>query len=117
MRARFAGRRALLAGGGCTGPGMGNGKAAAILYAREGVEVPVVDCHVAGAEETMRLITAEGGRTAAAAGEMTRAHKAVAAVARMAKAVASMRYTSTSAPLSRATWPKLRRRIDAASAT
>jgi NAD(P)-dependent dehydrogenase (short-subunit alcohol dehydrogenase family) len=45
---RFQGKRVLVAGGGSIGPGMGNGKAAAILYAREGAEVLVVDQSGAG---------------------------------------------------------------------
>jgi NAD(P)-dependent dehydrogenase (short-subunit alcohol dehydrogenase family) len=51
----------LVAGGGSIGPGLGNGKAAAILYAREGAEVLVVDRSGSAAAETVAEITAEGG--------------------------------------------------------
>ena len=86
MTARFAGKRVLVAGGGSIGPGIGNGKAAAILYAREGAEVLVVDRSGAAAEETVGMIAAEGGRAAAFEGDMTRAADAAGAVARMAEA-------------------------------
>jgi NAD(P)-dependent dehydrogenase (short-subunit alcohol dehydrogenase family) len=58
---RFQGKRVLVAGGGSIGPGLGNGKAAAILYAREGAEVLVVDRSGAAAAETVAAITGEGG--------------------------------------------------------
>jgi NAD(P)-dependent dehydrogenase (short-subunit alcohol dehydrogenase family) len=40
---------------------MGNGKASAVLYAREGARVLVVDQNLQAAEETKRLIHEEGG--------------------------------------------------------
>jgi NAD(P)-dependent dehydrogenase (short-subunit alcohol dehydrogenase family) len=42
-RNRLAGKVALVVGGGSIGPGWGNGKAAAVLYALEGAKVLVVD--------------------------------------------------------------------------
>ncbi|MCE8009104.1 SDR family oxidoreductase [Aestuariivita sp.] len=68
---RFDGKTILVAGGGSIGPGMGNGKAAALLYAREGGRVLVVDRALEAAEETVALITAEGGQAMACAGDMT----------------------------------------------
>jgi NAD(P)-dependent dehydrogenase (short-subunit alcohol dehydrogenase family) len=81
MSARFEGRRVLVAGGGSIGPGVGNGKAAAILYAREGAEVLVVDRSGAAAAETVAVIEGEGGRARAFAGDMTDATAAADAVA------------------------------------
>lgn len=52
---------AIVTGAGVIGPGMGNGKATAILYAREGARVMAVDCNLEAAEETKRLIDDEGG--------------------------------------------------------
>jgi NAD(P)-dependent dehydrogenase (short-subunit alcohol dehydrogenase family) len=78
---RFQGKRVLVAGGGSIGPGMGNGKAAAILYAREGAEVLVVDRSGAAAVETVEAITGEGGVARAFEGDMTDAEAAIAAVA------------------------------------
>ena len=42
-RGRLAGKVVLVIGGGSIGPGWGNGKAAAVVYAREGARVAVVD--------------------------------------------------------------------------
>ncbi len=68
---RFDGRRVLVAGGGSAGPGWGNGKAAAVLYAREGARVTVADRDPAAAEETVRLIREEGGAAEPATGDLT----------------------------------------------
>jgi NAD(P)-dependent dehydrogenase (short-subunit alcohol dehydrogenase family) len=56
-----AGKVAIVTGAGSNGPGIGNGKAAAIVYAREGARVMLVDRNLAAAEETQRLIEEEGG--------------------------------------------------------
>ncbi len=77
---RFQGQRILVAGGGSIAQGIGNGKAAAILYAREGGHVLVVDQNAGAAAETVALIEAEGGSAEAFAGDMTDADQAAAAV-------------------------------------
>ena len=69
---RFEGRRVLVAGGGSAGPGWGNGKAAAVLYAREGAHVTVADRDAGAAAETVRLIREEGGTAEPATGDLTR---------------------------------------------
>ncbi|MDY7545307.1 glucose 1-dehydrogenase [Glaciimonas sp. CA11.2] len=51
----------IVTGAGSVGPGWGNGKAAAALYAREGATILAVDRHLQAAEETRDLIRAEGG--------------------------------------------------------
>ena len=68
---RFEGRRVLVAGGGSAGPGWGNGKAAAVLYAREGARVTVADRDAEAAEETVRIIAEEGGTAEPATGDLT----------------------------------------------
>lgn len=68
---RFRGRRVLVAGGGSAGPGWGNGKAAAVLYAREGARVTVADRDEGAAGETVRLIREEGGEAETAVGDLT----------------------------------------------
>ena len=45
-----------------TGGGSGIGRAAAVLFAREGSKVAVADIDVAGGEETLRQIEADGGK-------------------------------------------------------
>ena len=62
MGERLAGKVALVTGAGSSGPGWGNGKAAAVLFAREGASVCCADRDAAAAEETARIIRAEGGQ-------------------------------------------------------
>ena len=54
--ARLADKVALI-----TGAGSGQGRAAALLFAREGARVVVSDVNVAGGEETVRLVRSAGG--------------------------------------------------------
>ncbi len=61
MGNRLKGKAAIVTGGGSVGPGIGNGKAVAILFAREGARVMVVDSNPEAAEETRRLVEEEGG--------------------------------------------------------
>ena len=58
---RFAGKVVVVAGAGSIGPGWGNGKAAAVLYAREGARVFAVDFRADAAAETADIIGDEGG--------------------------------------------------------
>ncbi|MFZ1415520.1 MAG: SDR family NAD(P)-dependent oxidoreductase [Defluviicoccus sp.] len=61
MADRLKGKVALITGVGSVGPGWGNGKAMAVLFAREGARVFGVDIEADAAAETGRLIAAEGG--------------------------------------------------------
>lgn len=62
MSGRLAGKRAIVVGAGQEpGETVGNGRAIALLFAREGAEVMCIDRDVARAEETAALISAEGG--------------------------------------------------------
>ena len=58
----LAGKIAIVTGAGSSGPGWGNGKAAAVLFARLGAAVLAVDVNASAAEETRALIAAEGNR-------------------------------------------------------
>jgi NAD(P)-dependent dehydrogenase (short-subunit alcohol dehydrogenase family) len=69
--AGLAGKAAIIAGGGAVGDGIGNGRAAAILLARAGTKVLVVDREQALAERTVAMIAAEGGTAAAHAADVT----------------------------------------------
>src|SRR5262249_60039886 len=62
---------AIIAGGGAAGDGIGNGRAAAILLARAGTRVLVVDREGALAERTAVMIAAEGGTAAAHQADLT----------------------------------------------
>ena len=73
MSDRLRGKVAIVTGAGSRGPGLGNGKATAILFAREGARVLCVDQVGARAEETVGLIRGEGGEAAALAADVTRA--------------------------------------------
>jgi len=58
---RLKDKVAIVTGAGSIGPGIGNGKATAILFAREGARVMAVDLNLEAAEETRRTIEEEGG--------------------------------------------------------
>ena len=80
MSARLDGKIAIVTGAGSRGPGLGNGKAASILFAREGARVLCVDQVKDRAEETAGLIRAEGGEAVAHAADVTRAGECLAMV-------------------------------------
>ena len=65
------GRVAIVTGGGAAGDGIGNGRAAAILLARAGARVLVVDREIDLAERTVEMITHEGGEASALAADVT----------------------------------------------
>src|SRR3972149_4768365 len=66
MGDRVKGKSAIVFGGGQTpGETIGNGRATAILLAREGARVLVVDRDLASAEETVSMIRDEGGEATA----------------------------------------------------
>jgi NAD(P)-dependent dehydrogenase (short-subunit alcohol dehydrogenase family) len=69
--AGLAGKVAVIAGGGAAGNGIGNGRAAAILLARAGTRVFVVDREFALAERTASMIAGEGGTAVAHAADLT----------------------------------------------
>ena len=67
----LAGKVALISGGGAAGDGIGNGRAAAILLARDGVKVLVADRDLALAQRTVEMIKAEGNTAEAIASDVT----------------------------------------------
>lgn len=73
MAGRLEGRRAVVVGGGQTpGETVGNGRATAIAFAREGARVLVVDRDAERAETTVAEIGAEGGEASAFVADATR---------------------------------------------
>jgi NAD(P)-dependent dehydrogenase (short-subunit alcohol dehydrogenase family) len=56
----LVGKIAVVTGAGSVGPGWGNGRATAALFARQGASVFLVDVVETAAEETKRLIESEG---------------------------------------------------------
>ncbi len=83
MTGRLDGRIALVFGAGSSGPGWGNGKAAAVLYAREGAVVAAVDRNLAAAAETVGIIAGEGHQAFALAADVTRSGEVEATVAQV----------------------------------
>jgi NAD(P)-dependent dehydrogenase (short-subunit alcohol dehydrogenase family) len=69
---RLAGKVALVTGAGSRAAGIGNGKAAAVLFAREGAKVVCVDNMIERAAETVAMIEAEGGTAVAVAADVTK---------------------------------------------
>jgi NAD(P)-dependent dehydrogenase (short-subunit alcohol dehydrogenase family) len=61
MPGRLQDMVAIVTGAGSRGAGVGNGKAASILFAREGAKVCLVDSVLSRAEETLAAIKDEGG--------------------------------------------------------
>ena len=73
MAGRVAGKAAIVVGGGQTpGQTIGNGRATALVLAREGARVCVVDRDLASAQGTVDMITAEGGEAWACEADITR---------------------------------------------
>lgn len=70
---RLAGKVAIVAGAGSSGPGWGNGKATAVQLAREGAVVHAVDRNEDAAAETVRLIEEEGGKAHVVSADVTNA--------------------------------------------
>ena len=77
----LAGKVAIVTGGGAAGEGIGNGRAAAILLARAGVSVLVVDRKGELAKGTVDMIAAEGGTSAAFEADVTKSDQCEAMVA------------------------------------
>jgi NAD(P)-dependent dehydrogenase (short-subunit alcohol dehydrogenase family) len=85
MPGRLAGKVAIVTGAGSRGPGLGNGKACAMLFAREGARVLCVDQVADRAEETVKLIHGEGGEARAFAADVTKTADCRAMVAAAAE--------------------------------
>jgi NAD(P)-dependent dehydrogenase (short-subunit alcohol dehydrogenase family) len=69
---RLEGKTAIIVGAGQSpGEGMGNGRATALLFAREGAKVLAVD-HRLGSQGTADMVTKEGGTCVPFAADVTR---------------------------------------------
>ncbi len=79
---RLKDRVALVVGAGQSpGEGMGNGRATAITFAREGARVLCVDHNLASAQETVDMIAAKGGTAVAFKADVTKETELKAMVA------------------------------------
>jgi len=77
----LAGKVAVVTGAGSRGEGIGNGRAAAVLFAREGAKVLLVDQTRKAAEETLEMIRTEGGEAAVFEADVTQSKDCEAMVA------------------------------------
>ena len=80
MTKRLEGKVAILFGAGSVGPGWGNGKATAVLFARNGAHVACVDVNREAAQETVGIIQGEGGAGSAFACDVTNSEAVKAVV-------------------------------------
>jgi NAD(P)-dependent dehydrogenase (short-subunit alcohol dehydrogenase family) len=69
---KLAGQVAIVTGAGSSGPGVGTGKAMAVLFAREGAKVLLVDKFEDRAAETLGIIEGEGGEASVLAIDLAR---------------------------------------------
>ncbi len=77
---RLEGKVAIVTGAGSSGPGVGTGKAASILFAREGAKVLLVDRVARQAEETLASVREEGGEASVFEADVTRSEECQAMV-------------------------------------
>ena len=80
MGDRLKEKVALVSGAGSSGPGWDNGKATAVLFAREGAKIFAADINFNAALDTKRIIEAEGGFCKAVSGNVSRAGDVAAIV-------------------------------------
>ena len=81
MAQRLEGKTALVVGAGSVGAGWGNGKAAAVLFAREGAKVFCADINGDAAAETAQIIRSEGGEADSFRADVSKAHDVATLVA------------------------------------
>jgi NAD(P)-dependent dehydrogenase (short-subunit alcohol dehydrogenase family) len=79
---RLDGKVAIVTGAGSRGEGIGNGRATAVVLARHGARVTLVDSMAEWAEDTAKLIAAEGGTSQIVEGDVSDAAASEAIVAR-----------------------------------
>jgi len=81
MGERLKDKVVFVTGAGSIGPGWGNGKAAAVAFAREGAKVFALDLKPEAVEETAGIIRAEGGTVETTVCDVSKADQVEAAVA------------------------------------
>lgn len=81
MAGRLQGKIALVVGAGSVGEGWGNGKAAAVAFAREGAKVACLDLKKEAAQVTADIIAGDGGEAMAIAADVVENAQVEAAVA------------------------------------
>jgi len=95
MGDRLKDKVALVSGAGSSGPGWGNGKATAVLFAREGAKVLAADLNLDAAVETKRIIESEGGICEVVAGNVSRAMMSLRSLMPASRHLAGSTYCTT----------------------
>lgn len=72
LKPRLEGKVAIVTGAGSQAQGIGNGRATAILFAREGAKVLLVDNSPAAAELTLEMVKKEGGEAEIFVGDVSK---------------------------------------------
>src|SRR3546814_18863280 len=85
---RLDGKVAIVTGAGSIGPGWGNGKSTAVLFAREGARVACLDVNPSAAAETRAIIARDGGDAGALTRDDSRAAQREAMVTAPVRALA-----------------------------
>jgi len=80
MTGRLKNKIAIITGAGCVGPGWGNGRACAVLFAKEGAKIFAVDRDPGAMEETVALVKGAGGDIETHQCDVTSAPSVAAAV-------------------------------------
>ena len=80
MSQRLEGKTTFVMGADCVGEGWGDGKATAVLFARQGATAICVDRDLASAERTVAIIEGEAGKASALRADITSAADIDAAV-------------------------------------
>ncbi len=80
MGDRLKDKVAIVTGAGSIGPGWGNGKATAVLFARKGAKVVTSDINPQAAEETAGIIRGEGGDASVFEADVTSSDQVAALV-------------------------------------
>src|ERR1700704_6221965 len=104
---RLKGKTAMVVGAGSIGPGWGNGKAPAVTFAREGAPVFCVDRNAAAAEETVKIIAAEGGKATPFTADVSRAAEVEAMVAACLKTYGGIAETGNVVEVLEADWDRV----------
>src|ERR1051326_2995424 len=93
MADRLKGKVAIVTGAAPRGEGVGNGMATAILFAREGAKVVLVNRSAERAEKLLKQIKSEGGEASVFAGDVAKP-EAAEAMAEFAVKTRSEEHTS-----------------------
>ncbi len=80
VSARMDGKVAIVTGAGSRADGIGNGRAAAVLLARHGARVALLDTQLSWVERTREMIALEGGESMVIACDVSRPEQCEAAV-------------------------------------